>query len=78
MDENGTKTYPIFLARLFTFTKPSNILSTDPETSSVGTSFSEGREGKGTELGFALMLTGLVKMLKEPPTRDREPEVVRA
>lgn len=73
-------TYPTFLFLLFTFTKSSNTLNTEPENSSVDISFSEGIEGKGTELGFMGLEVQRLneKSARGAPTREREPEVVRA
>lgn len=78
--DKNSETYPILLSVLFTFTRPSNILNTEHENSSVGTSFSEGIEGKGTELSVmrSEVERSNEKSAREPPTREIDPEVVRA
>lgn len=56
------------------------MLNTEHENSSVGNSFSEGIEGKSTELGLVGSEVERLneKSAREPPTREMEPEVVRA
>lgn len=74
------ETYPILLSVVFTFTRPSNILNTEHENSSVGTSFSEDIEGKGTELSVMRSEVQRLneKSAREPPTSEIDPEVARA
>lgn len=56
------------------------MLNTEHENSSVGNSFSEGIEGKGTELGLVGSEVERLneKSAREPPTREIDPEVARA
>lgn len=80
VDKSENETYPILLSVLFTFTRPSNMLNTEHENSSVGNSFSEGIEGKGTELSVMRSEVERLneKSAREPPTSEIDPEVARA